>query len=50
MQLTSGRGGVGLTSGRFGFGGVGGGVVRLVGGAGGPPPVSAVPANGVKSK
>ena len=33
LDFKRGRGGVGLTSGRFGFGGVGGGVVRLVGAA-----------------
>ena len=32
LDFKRGRGGVGLTSGRFGFGGVAGGVVRLIGG------------------
>ena len=41
IQLTAGRGGVGLTSGRLGFGGVGGGVVRLA---------AALPVGGVPGK
>ena len=45
MQLTSGRGGVGLTSGLLGFGGVGGGVVRLAeGGVGRTPTIRGVAA------
>ena len=49
IQLTSGRGGVGLTSGLLELGGVGGGVVRLVGGATGGLPARA-PAPAVERK